>query len=183
MKNLFFLALALATALYTSSCETDDLPNDSSTTCDNLPHTQAPAGLTGSWANGFTSFTQIVDAYDGRFLGTTWSSGKYFKFTAAGTRAEFYFMAKSQFSTTATRAEGSVAFDEGSTAESGSFVFYACSAHYKGWGSVTVDRPATQDELANNLSRRYYYRREGEWLRIDPSGTPNDYSSSFRKLD
>ena len=176
MKKIFFLSL---TALIMfSSCEKDDVlgGNDS---CD-LPHTAAPAGLRGGWANGFTNFTQIVDAYNGDILGHTWSSAKYFKFTADGRDAEFYYMAQSQYSQSATKAVGTIAFDAGSTEESGSFTFYACKAHYKGWGSTMVDRDATEEELQNNLTARYYYEMQGEWLRIQPGGPVNDYSSSFR---
>ncbi|HVF81288.1 MAG TPA: hypothetical protein VM884_05120 [Flavisolibacter sp.] len=147
------------------------------------PAIDAPTAMVGGWANGFTTFTQIVDAYNGRILGSTWQSGKYFKFTADGKACQFYIMGKSQYSSYATQATGTVSFDPGSTNSKGSFTFTATAAHYKGWGSVTVDRDATASELKNNLSRRYYYRMDGEWLRIDPSGEPNDYSSSFKKVN
>src|SRR6476661_10783688 len=147
------------------------------------PHNAAPVELRGGWANGFSSYTQIVDAYNGNILGYTWESAKYFSFTADGTGAEFYYMAKGQYSQAATKAVGTVEFDPGSTAQSGSFTFYACQARYKSWGNPSVDRNATDEELHNNLTRKFYYVMDGEWLRIEPDSAPNQYTSIFHKLN
>jgi hypothetical protein len=147
-----------------------------------LPRTYSPAKLVGEWASGYTNFTQVIDAYDGRYLGNTWQSGKYFKITDDGRNSEFYFMAKSQYASSATKAVGTIRFDVGSTNESGSFTFLALKAHYKGWGSVKVDRDATETELKNNLTNKYYYRMEGGWLRIEPGAEPGPYASSFKRL-
>jgi hypothetical protein len=46
-----------------------------------------------------------------------------------------------------------------------------------------VDRDATDEELQNNLTGRYYYEMQGEWLRISPGGPVTQYTSSFRKID
>lgn len=154
------------------------------TTVDNtLPNTSAPAALIGGWANGFASFTQVVDAYNGRILGNTWQSGKYFKITASGENSQFYMTGQSQYSSFATQVTGTIRFDPESTNSRGSFTFLALKGHYKGWGSTTVDRDATPSELKNNLSRKYFYRMDGEWLRIEPGAEPTDYTSSFRKTD
>jgi hypothetical protein len=185
MKNILSIATALALVFLVSSCEKDNNPGNggsNGSNCNN-PHTAAPSGIAGNWANGFVSMTQILDAYTGKFLGNTWQSAKYFAITPDGRNAEFYFMAQSQFSKTATKATGSIAFDPGSNSTQGSFTFYACSARYRGWGSMTVDRDATQSELANNLTSKYFYRVEGQWLRIQPGGPVNDYSSSFRLVN
>jgi hypothetical protein len=179
MKKTFLFFLLAGLLVTAGSCEKDDVLGGS---CD-LPHNAAPAGLQGGWANGFSSFTQILDAYNGNLLGYTWSSAKYFSFTPNGKGADFYYMAKGQYSQSATKAIGTIQFDEGSTAESGSFTFHACKAHYKGWGSVSVDRDATDEELRNNLTKRYYYEMQGEWLRIEPGGPVTAYSSSFRKVN
>lgn len=177
MKKLFlFSALAL---LAFSSCEKDDLAGGA---CD-LPHNAAPAALKGGWASGFNNMTQVLDAYSGHFEGYTWESAKYFSFTNNGKGAEFYYMAKGQYAQTSTHAAGTIEFDDGSDAESGSFVFHACKAHYRGWGSNAVDRDATDDELQNNLTRRYYYVMDGNWLRIEPGSEPNEYTSSFKKVN
>jgi hypothetical protein len=177
-KMLFFSLIAL---LGFSSCEkTDDDLGGAS--CD-LPHSAAPADLQGGWANGFTNHTNIIDVYNGQWLGNTWSSAKYFHFTSDGKGAEFYYMAQGQYFQSATYAKGTIEFDAGSTAESGSFTFYACNAHYKGWGSTTVDRDATDEELQNNLTGKYYYEMQGHWLRIQPGSPVNEYSSSFEKID
>jgi hypothetical protein len=179
MKKTFLFLLLAGLLVTTSSCEEEDLLSGS---CD-LPHNTAPSGLQGGWANGFTSFTQILDAYTGKFQGYTWSSAKYFSFTPDGKGADFYYMANGQYSQSATKATGTIQFDEGSTAQSGSFTFHACKGHYKGWGSVSVDRDATEQELRNNLTKRYYYEMQGDWLRIEPGGPVTAYSSSFRKVD
>jgi hypothetical protein len=179
MKQILSLLMAVLFLSAATGCED---PNKD-TACGGLPHNAPPAELTGGWANGYASFTQIIDAYNGNVLGNTWQSGKYFRFTPGGQDAEFYFMAQSQYSKTATRVSGTISFDEGSTADNGSFVFHACSAHYRGWGSVTVDRDATEEELQNNLTRRYYYKMEGQWLRIEPGSQPGPYTSSFEKVE
>lgn len=148
-----------------------------------LPNTATPSELIGGWANGFASFTQVVDAYNGRVLGNTWQSGKYFKFTPDGQKAEFYVMGKSQYASFATQVSGTIRFTPESTNSRGSFTFLALKGHYRGWGTTTVDRDATPEELKNNLTRKYYYRMDGEWLRIEPSAEPNDYTSSFTKTE
>jgi hypothetical protein len=182
MKKILSLAFGMTLLIMGSSCEKDDtLPSNSH--CESLPHTAAPAGIAGTWANGFTSMTQIVDAYTGQWLGNTWQSGKSFSITNDGRNAQFYYMAQSQYSQSATKASGSIAFDPGSNASEGSFTFYACSAHYKGWGSTIVDRDATQSELKDNLTSKYYYKVEGQWLRIEPKGPVTQYSSSFRLVN
>lgn len=180
MKRFFLFSL-LVLLVGASSCEKDGggLGGGSCS----LPHSAAPAGLEGGWANGFSNRTQIIDAYNGNILGYTWSSARYFNFTSNGEGAEFYYMAKGQFSQVATNVQGSVEFDPGSTAESGSFTFYACKGHYKSWGNPSVDRDATDTELQNNLTARYYYEMQGEWLRINPGGPVNEFSTSFRRVD
>ena len=175
---MFLLAMVL---LFATACEKED--QDGGEACSSLPHNAAPAELVGGYASGFSSFSQLVDVYSGKVVGPSWQSGKYFRFSADGKGTEFYYTAQSQYSYVATKATGTITFDEGSDGNSGSFVFHACSGHYRGWGSTSVDRDATAEELANNLTHRYYYRMEGKWLRIDPSGEPNTYSSSFEQID
>jgi hypothetical protein len=178
MKKIFSFGLSLSLLL--AACGW--AMNDQNTIDVTLPNTYTPSPIVGEWVNGYTSLTQIVDAYDGRYLGSTWQSGKYFKITENGTNSELYVLAKSQYSSFATRATGTIRFDEGSTSESGSFSFLALKAHYKGWGSSKVDRDATEIELKNNLSAKYYYRMENGWLRIQPGAEVNQYSSSFKKI-
>ena len=148
-----------------------------------LPKTYSPSKLVGEWANGYSSFTQVVDAYDGRHLGNTWQSGKYFKITDDGRNSELYFMTKSQNASSATKAVGTIRFDVGSTAESGAFTFLALKAHYKGWGSVKVDREATATELKNSLTGKYFYQMEDGLLRIEQSAEPGPYASNFKKIE
>jgi hypothetical protein len=177
MKQAFLFAL-LSVLLF-GSCKKDGSLGGS---CD-LPHNAAPAGLKGGWANGFTNHTQLINVYNGKWEGNTWQSAKYFSFTNNGKGAEFYYFAQGQYFQAATYAKGTIEFNEGSTAESGSFTFHACKAHYKGWGTSVVDRDATDEELHNNLTGTYYYEMQGEWLRIQPGGPVDEYSSSFRKID
>jgi len=183
MRKLFLFSLLAMLHVAVSSCEKLSVNGDmGSGSCD-LPHTTAPAVLNGGWANGFTNSTQIIDAYNGNILGYTWSSAKYFSFTQDGKGAEFYYMAKGEYFQSATYAKGTIEFDEGATEQSGSFTFHACKAHYKGWGTSVVDRDATDEELHNSLTHRYYYEMQGNVLRIDPAGPVNDYSSSFNRVD
>ena len=185
MKNILSIATAMALVFLVSSCkkENDTVKGNNNNNNCNQPHSAAPRGIAGNWANGFVSMTQILDAYTGKFLGNTWSSAKYFAITPDGRNAELYFMVQSQFSKTATKTSGSIAFDPGSNSTEGSFTLYACSVRYKGWGSMTFDRDATQSELANNSSAKYYYRMEGQWLRIQPGAPVHEYSSSFRLIN
>src|SRR4051812_22645748 len=107
MKIFLGISILLAALFLGTGCEKDH-DNDAAS-CDN-PHNAAPAGLAGGWASGYSSFTEIVDTYDGHYLGNAWQSGKYFKFTNDGLGAEFYYMASSQYSQTATRATGAISF-------------------------------------------------------------------------
>jgi hypothetical protein len=182
MKNILSAVIAIAILFLGSGC-TKDSASGANGSCDKLPHTAAPAGMAGNWASGFVSMTQLVDAYDGHYVGNAWQSGKLFKITPDGRNAEFYYMAQSQYSQTATRVGGSIAFDPGSDAAAGSFTFSACSGHYKGWGSTSVDRDATSSELTNNLSGKYFYKMQGQWLRIEPQGPVTEYSSSFKLVN
>ena len=147
-----------------------------------LPRTYSPAKLVGEWASGYTSFSEVIDAYHGRYLGNAWQSGEYFKITDDGRNSELYFMAKSQYTSSATMARGTIRFDVGSTAESGAFTFLALKGHYKGWGSVQVDREATVAELKADVSGKYYYHMEDGVLRIEHGGEPGPSASSFKKL-
>jgi hypothetical protein len=148
-----------------------------------LPHNAAPTGLKGDWASGFSSYNQIVDAFNGNIMGYNWDSAGFFSFTDNGEGAECYIIAKGPDAQTATKAIGSVEFDAGATAESGSFVFHACRARCKSWGNPTFDRNATDAELRNTLTRRYYYEMEGDVLRIEVGGPPHQNSSSFARID
>jgi len=178
MKKILLPGITII--LFLSSCNW--AINDQSTLDITLPNTYGPSELTGEWVSGYSSFSEVVDAYDGRYLGSTWQSGKYFSITGNGKNSQLYFMIKSQYSSSATKANGTIRFDTGSTSESGSFTFLALKAHYKGWGSVKVNREATETEL-KNLTRKYYYQMENGWLRIEPGAEPNQYSSSFKKIE
>ena len=182
MKKFLSFSIVMANLLLGSGCK-KDRNTQSAESCNNLPHNAAPAALAGNWASGYASFTQVIDVYDGRLLGNAWQSGKFFKITNDGRNAEFYYMAQSQFAQTATKATGTIHFDAGSTEEEGSFTFNACQAHYKGWGTTIVDRDATQEEVQNNLTKKYFYQVEGEWLRIQPGGPVNEFSSSFKLVN
>lgn len=180
MKNIIpaaFLLVALATGV---GCKKDNA--HPGTTYDS-PSTPAPEGLTGNWSSGFISMTQLIDVYTGEYVGNAWQSGKFFKITADGKNAEFYYTAETQYFQSATKAVGTIAFDAGSTVTEGSFIFYAGWAHYNGWGSTLVNRDATDEELSNNLTARYYYKMEGQWLRIQPGEPANEYSSSFEQIN
>ena len=180
MKNILY-SLAVILLVSTVSCKKSKHSDDVS--CD-LPATAVPVEMQGAWASGFSSFTEVVDTYNGQHLGNTWQSGKYFLFQNDGEYAELYYTASAGVSSkTATKAIGTVTFDE----NEGSFVFHCCSAHYRGWqnGALTVDRNATADETANNLTQKFYYSFETiggvTWMQIrfDPQGSP----SSFRSVN
>lgn len=182
MKRVSLFLTAIMVLFIASSCEKEDTETSPVDNC-SKPASAAPSGLTGNWASGYASMTQLVNAYNGQYVGNAWVSGKFFKITNDGKGAEFYYTAQAQYSQVATKATGSVKFDVGSTATEGSFTFYPCWAHYKGWGSINVDRDATQSEIESNLTVKYYYRMDGQWLRIEPKGPVHDYSSSFKLLN
>ena len=178
MKKIFYsLLLVAVTAM---SCKKES--NSNGTVSCSLPSTTVPAEMTGNWASGFNSGTNIVDAYNGQYLGNNWQSGKYFHFSADGKYAEFYYLANAGItSSTATKAIGTVTFDEAE----GSFIFHCCSAHYRGWQNAvkTVDRDATAQEKEELLTRKYYYSFEESgdnvWMQIrfEPGGNPTSFES------
>jgi hypothetical protein len=179
MKKLFY-SLAMGAAVLAAACEKESISN-----CD-LPSTSVPAAVAGSWVNGYTSFTQVVDAYNGKILGTTWKSGRFMRLESNGKNAELFIMGGSMFSEFATKVQGTVSVNEAN----GTLLFHVCSAHYKGWqnGSLTVDRDATaseKEDLANNLRFNYDFETSGNttWLQLafisQPGGTP----TSFRRAD
>ena len=156
--------------------------NDNTSVSCSLPATSVPAAMIGSWASGYNSSTQIVDVYNGQYLGNAWQSGKYFHFSQDGKYAEFYYMASAGLSgSTATKAIGTVTFGE----QEGSFIFHCCKAHYRGWqnGTKTIDRDATATEASGNLTQKYYYSFEtsggNTWMQIrfDPSGSPSSFKA------
>ncbi|MBY0537099.1 MAG: hypothetical protein K2P88_14710 [Chitinophagaceae bacterium] len=179
-QKISTIAIAILSFFVMASCEKEE--TNAVSDC-GKPASAAPAGLVGNWASGYASMTQLVDVYNGKYVGNAWVSGKFFKITNNGKGAEFYYSAQSQYAQTATKATGSIFFEAGSTATEGSFIFSPCNAHYKGWGSIVVDRDATATELENNLTARYYYRLDGQWLRIQPNAPVNDYSSSFKLVN
>jgi hypothetical protein len=181
MKKLTLAVLALILTGF-MSCKKDDVI-DSNAPC-NLASTNVPDELVGSWVNGYTSFTNIIDAYDGRILGTTWKSGRYLHMETNGKNAVLYVMGGSQFSEFATKAEGTVSINE----TAGTLSFNVCRAHYRAWsnGAKTVDRDASANEVENlteTLQFFYSFEFSGgtKWfqLRFDPNGSP----TSFRKVD
>ncbi|HYF29873.1 MAG TPA: hypothetical protein VD993_02030 [Chitinophagaceae bacterium] len=182
MKKLLYLLLAVTT-LSVTACEKDGSGGGGN--C-NLPSTTVPAELVGSWVNGYTSFSQIVDAYNGKFLGTTWKSGRYLKLEANGKNAELYIMGGSMFSEFATKVQGTVSFN----AADGSFQFHVCDAYYKGWqnGQMTVNRPATDSEkeqMTGNLQFYYGFENSGgtNWLQLRFMSMPGASPTSFRKAN
>src|SRR5690349_12104233 len=181
MKNKFLLAaLLLAVIITGTSCKKDHTGPGGNF---NTPATPAPAGLEGYWSSGYQSLTDLYNVYTGEYIGNKWVSGKLFKFTSDGKNAEFYYSLQTPTMQAATKAVGTIAFDEGSTADEGVFTFYAGWAHYNGWGTTNVNRDATKQELSNNLSGMYSYKWDGQYLRISPGEPPVDpYASSFSKL-
>jgi hypothetical protein len=183
MKKVL-IVVVMALAIAGTGCKKDKVNGNGGTASCNLPSTIVPDEMQGKWASGYGSFTEIVDTYNGQHLGNAWQSGKYFSFSADGKTAEFYYMASAGLtSSTATKATGTVTFDE----QEGSFVFHACKAHYKGWqnGALTVDRDATTHETANLLTRKYYYSFEQSggitWMQI--RFAPGDSPSSFEVVN
>jgi hypothetical protein len=184
MKKLIFSFLAVMTLTFIS-CKKDGSGSDSGGSSCNLPSTEVPDNMVGVWASGYNSWTDIVDVYDGRYLGNNWQSGKVFRFSKDGKNAEFFYMANSGlYSSSATRAIGTVTFNDDN-----SFTFHCCKAHYKGWqnGSMVVDRDATDKEVADNgLTRKYYYSFDTSgpttWMviRFDPN---DEYGTSFEMVN
>jgi len=179
MKKLTLVAMAILLTGF-MACEKEDVSGNS---C-NLESTSVPDHIAGSWVNGYTSFTNIVDAYDGRILGSTWKSGRYLHMETNGKNAVIYIMGGSQFSEFATKAEGTVSINE----LAGTLQFNVCRAHYRAWsfGNKTVDRDATESETADmSQSLRFFYGFEtsggNTWfqLRFDPNGSP----TSFRRAN
>jgi len=148
----YILSMGVLLTMFFSACKKNDGGPGGSCS---LPSTSVPSELVGNWASGYNSSTDILDAYSGQYLGNAFQSGKYFHFENDGQNAEFYYMVNGgTYSSAATRAIGTVEF-----LEDHSFIFHACKAHYKGWqnGALRVDRDATNEEIANGITRKYYY--------------------------
>jgi hypothetical protein len=180
MKKLIYLFVAV-TILASAACKKDKAGNN----C-NLPSTAVPANVAGAWVNGYTSFTNVIDAYNGKILGNTWQSGRYLSMSGDGKSAELYIMGGSMYSEFATQAKGTVTFNEAD----GSFQFHVCSAHYKGWnyGSLKVDRDATEQEKADMTQNlRFYYDFETSggttWLQLYFVDAPQASPTSFRRAN
>ena len=180
LKTSIFIVCLFAGAI---SCKKDGSGSSSggNVSC-NLPSTPVPEGMAGNWASGYNSSTDLVDAYSGEYLGNNFQSGKYFHFDANGKYAEFYIMVNGGLSfSAATREIGTVEFSNDN-----SFTFHVCNAHYRGWenGALTVDRDATDEEVAD-LTTTYYYTMETiggtTWMEI--KFDPNDESfTSFEQV-
>ena len=110
MKKLFYYLMVVAVLVVTGCKKNKD--GNGRVNC-SLPSTPVPSEMVGNWANGYNSSTQLVDTYNGQYLGNAWQSGKFFHFSEDGKYAEFYYMANAGLSSsTATRVIGTVTFDE-----------------------------------------------------------------------
>lgn len=178
MKKLGYVLVVLL-GITAAACK-----KENSSPC-NLPSTQVPEDVTGNWVSGFTNFTQVIDVYNGQYLGNTWQSGKYLHLERDGKHAELYIMFEGQGLQASTKAEGTVTFDE----DAGTFQFHVCKAHYKGWsnGSMQTDRDATASEkadLTNNLQFYYGFAESGgtNYLQLvfvsEPGGSPTSFRQS-----
>src|SRR3954471_6646459 len=108
MRRFFFLMGVAVLAIF-SSCKKDSA-DPGGISCD-LPSTSVSNEIAGTWASGYSSWTDIVDAYSGEVTGNNWQSGKVFHFPKNGKDAEFYITASAGLSMkTATRATGTVEF-------------------------------------------------------------------------
>lgn len=181
MKKLFYLLVTFTLA--TSACKKDD--GDGGGNC-NLPSTAVPDNMVGGWVNGYASYLQVIDAYNGKIIGSAWQSGRFLQMDKTGKNAEFYIMAGTQYSQYVTKARGTVTFD----ADGKGFQFHACSAHYKGWnyGKLAVDREATAEEtqkLTDVLQFNYQFETSGgtTWLELFFKDTPGGSPTSFRKAN
>lgn len=182
MKKPFLFAALLVVFLIHSGCvKSVGMDGLVRSGCD-LPHNAAPAELQGGWGHNASSYNQLSNAYFGDIAACPWESADYFSFTADGTSIEFYHMTNGPEAQSAFKAIGTITFNEGATAQSGSFIFHACRARVKSWGTTVADRNATDEEV-QNVSGTYYYKMQGAWLRIQPGGPVNDHTSSFQKIE
>src|SRR3954470_9283659 len=110
-RNFILAALLLVVVIAGTSCKKDH--NDP--IIPDTPATPPPSGFeTGTYANGFRNMIDLVDVYTGKVVGPGWKSGAAYSFTADGNNADFYYTAGGQYMQAATKATGSIAFDEGS---------------------------------------------------------------------
>jgi hypothetical protein len=181
-KVIYFFAVTVI--MVSASCRKKNDDNGANSNPCNLPTSTIPSDMVGEWVSGYTSFTEIRDAYDGRSLGTTWQSGKYMRLNANGKGMELYIMGGNMYAEYATKIEGTVTYND-----EGILQFHACKAHYNAWsyGTKTVDRDATEAQLQNMTNNNRFYIDWDEsgstpWLQLyfvsDPQGSP----TSFRKL-
>ncbi len=179
MKKLVFLSMMAV--LFTVSCSKDKKEESGNNNCGSS--TAVPSGLQGAWVNGYVNSTQVIDRYNGQYLENTWQSGRYLYMEADGKNATLYTIGGNSSANYATQTKGTVSFEPGSTLQSGTFTFNACSGYYKGYtySSKIVDRPATAEELKNNLTLHFDYEYDGTWFSLWFVNAPDASPTSFRK--
>lgn len=187
MRKLVFIIGTVATLLFNSSCDKDNDNNGQAKSC-NLPSSPAPAGAAGGWVRGAASSTVVVDAYNGKYVGTGFKTGQYLKFDANGKNAELTLLVDGGYYSglqSVTRMYGTVVFDE----DEQTLEFKVCNAWYKGWttGKLTVDRAATAEEVQGMTNNNKFY------YTFDPSANyplvlyfqslpvDDDHANSFRR--
>lgn len=154
MRKLFFVVCTIGSLLVNSSCDKDK----EGQSCD-LPSSKAPAGSSGAWVHGSVSSTIVVDAYNGKYVGTGFKTGEYLKFDANGKNAELVVLVDGGYTSglqSVTRMYGTIVFDE----EDQTLEFQVCRADYRGWrnGVKTIDRSATDEEISGlTANNKFYY--------------------------
>lgn len=167
----------LAATLFFAACQS--LLSDPQTADATLPNTTTPSEMVGEWVNTYGSINETITAYKGTALRRNRPFSQQLKITPDGTNCELVLAATDDESGS-TETAGTIRFDPGSSNSRGSFTFLALTGEFKDGGN-NDEREATKEELRTSLTRKYQYRMDGNWLRIEPAGEPTDNSLSFRK--
>ncbi len=145
-----------------------------------------PADKVGNWVNNLFSFDEFWH-YDGTYAGKIYENSRAFVFGPNG-EADLYVV-WIQRPTIACKVEayshykGTVVFDEANS----TFTFTPTSGTYRGFyncaPSANVDRPATEEELAKNITTYYYHMEDvGGINYMVVKFSPTDAQGSYFKL-
>lgn len=155
MKSLF-LSLAVLLSMGCVGCEKNG--QDST---DNLPVSDVPAGLRGTWMYGFFSLTEYWSQNPSEYLGNGFEMAIAFKFEANGTFTQYFtssYVSGGVRTYMQSVSKGTVVVNEATH----SFTTYTKSAHYKSTrnGQTVEERDLAKSELSGPTGYTYEYTTE-----------------------
>lgn len=157
--------------------------NDANTVDATLPNSATPIEMVGNWADASAGKLEVLNTGSGANVDTARRVGKTFRITANGQNCETCLILKSEDSVCITKIAGTIRFEGESTNSRGAFRFLALKGNGNSQGCTNIDRVLSPQELKEFSNRKYYYRMDGEWLRVETDKEPDDNSIGLRKTN